>query len=229
MMVSIIIPTLNEEAFIPKLLEHLFGILNGKDFEIIVVDGGSTDLTLEKAQSYPCRILSTPLPGRAVQMNAGAREAQGKIFYFVHADVLPPSSFMDDILDHYSKGCRAGMFRQKFNGGPWLLLINSFLTRFDFEWTRGGDQTLFVDRDLFFFLGGFDERYVVMEEYEFMRRLRSKTRLCILKKYVLVSSRKYEKNSYFRVAYAYFRAHKMFRKGRPPEEIKETYQSLLNF
>ena len=226
-MISIIIPTLDEEVYIARLLDHLLYAIQGRAAEIILVDGGSQDRTLLIAEHYPISILKSNAPGRAVQMNMGARQAKGEILYFVHADVLPSSRFYDEIQTEYSKGCKAGMFRQKFEGGPWLLQINSFLTRFDWEWTRGGDQTLFVERNLFHSLGGFDERYVVMEEYEFLRRLRQKSSLCILHSYTLVSSRKYRKNSYFRVAYAYFVAHRMFREGKDPGKIKEVYQSML--
>jgi rSAM/selenodomain-associated transferase 2 len=226
-MISIIIPTLDEEVYIARLLDHLLYNIRDRSAEIILVDGGSRDHTLEIAQSYPIRIFETSVASRAMQMNTGAQEAQGNILYFVHADVLPPASFLDDIHKHFSKGCRAGMFRQKFEGGPWLLQINSFLTRFDWEWTRGGDQTLFVDNNLFQSLGGYDEHFVVMEEYEFLRRLRKKADLCIVRSFTLVSSRKYIKNSYFKVVYAYFIAHKMFREGKDPAQIKEVYQSML--
>jgi len=228
MYLSIVIPTLNEEKYILRILNYLRKYTDPNACEIILCDGGSSDQTVPMARNFGGITILDHLPAcRAVQMNYGAMQARGEVLYFVHADVLPPDSFYSDIQSNYQDGHMYGMYRQKFEGGSFLLNINSFFTRFDFEWTRGGDQTLFVSRELFNKLGGYNESMVIMEEYEFLRRLRMKSKLQIMPNYTLVSTRKYDTNSYWRVLKANQKAFKMFLKNENPEKILRTYKSFL--
>ena len=95
---SIIIPTLNEAANLPLLLDALQArCLEKEALEIIVVDGGSTDNTLQVAKTKNIRLYNSAR-GRAVQMNYGARKATGDFLYFLHADTLPPVHFDQKII-----------------------------------------------------------------------------------------------------------------------------------
>ncbi|MGA9238233.1 glycosyltransferase, partial [Robiginitalea sp.] len=108
---SIIIPTLNEAPRLEVLLPYLRKNLPaGAGAEIIVADGGSSDGTPEIARRLGAEVLSTP-KGRAVQMNEGAKNARGRILYFLHADSVPPPGFYSDILNALKIKPTAGCFR----------------------------------------------------------------------------------------------------------------------
>ena len=224
---SIIIPTLNEEKLIPRLINHLKRYGNRKAMEILVVDGGSEDGTVAAARNAGARVIVCPQRGRACQMNFGVRAARGDVFWFVHADTLPPSSFYSDLLHARKNGAQIGGYRFRFDSSRLLLRFLSWCTRFDFEFTRGGDQTLFITRALFDRLGGYRKEFLIMEEFDLIRRARSLTKFHILKKNVLVSARKYDHNSFLNVQRANFIAFRMYRRGESPKRIRETYHSMI--
>jgi len=228
MKISIIIPTLNEtkniEELIPLLLQY-----GGKHLaEIIVVDGHSTDQTIEAAQQMGAIILKSPQKGRAKQMNFGAVHAKGDILYFIHADTRPPNSFAADIYTAIEEGYSMGSFRFKFNPNKGLLKINAFFTRFDRLMSRGGDQSLFILKSDFEKLEGFDEEHRIMEDYEFIIRARKILNFKIIPKAVTVSARKYEQNNYFRVNIANGIVYTMFLCGASQDSMINTYNRLLN-
>lgn len=230
MFISIIIPTLNEENYIGSLLEFLSSHPQKDQFEVIVVDGGSKDATVEVASDYLCQFLTTDVQSRAHQMNSGASRAKGEVLYFVHADTQLVSSFVEDIQSAVDQGIKSGCYRFKFDKpqNP-LLHINGFFTRFPFTWCRGGDQTLFIEKDLFDSLGGFNERFVIMEDYDLLGRLeQSKAPFKVLPKSVKVSARKYHENSYLKVQLTNLKAMRMYKQGADPAEIKNFYCATLN-
>lgn len=227
MKVSIIIPVLNEAENIERLVQQLLTNSNGCLAELLVVDGGSTDDTVAKAQQAGATVLHSPCQGRAKQMNFAAQFATGDLLYFVHGDTLPPASYMEDVLQAVQAGFPVGCFRFRFESDHPLLRINSFMTRFDLIVCRGGDQTLFVTRALFDELGGYGEADVIMEDFYFIKRAKARYPFKIIPKEVLVSARKYAKNGYFRVQIANFIAFNMFRFGFPQQRIATTYRKLL--
>lgn len=229
MTVSIIIPALNEAENIGQLVRHLCKNRTDKVVELFVVDGGSKDQTVSIAKAAGAEVLISPQKGRAQQMNYGAAKARGELLYFVHADTLPPETYLSDILQAVDEGHPIGCFRFRFNSNKLLLKINSYFTRFDRLWCRGGDQTLFVTKTLFEELNGYRNDYCIMEEYDFIIRARKKYPFKIIPKDVLVSARKYEKNGYLRVQVANLIAFNMFRFGAPQERIRQTYHRLLDF
>ena len=224
MRLSIIIPNYCEASNIAALLQYLQTC--SPQAELIVVDGSSCDETAAIARATGARVLLSAA-GRAVQMNLGAREALGDVLYFVHADTRPPESFEADIFDALRRGVQMGSYRYQFQSRNWLLRINAWFTRFYFMWCQGGDKTFFIRKADFFALGAYDEQYVVMEEYDFLRRALPVLRYEILPKNALVSARKYEQRSWLRVQLANARAFYMFRKKMPPEKIKAAYKKML--
>lgn len=224
--ISIIIPTINEEDNLLKLLPFLYKHGGEHLREIIVVDGGSSDNSVDVAKANGALCVSS-LKGRAIQMNKGADLAQGAILYFVHADTQPPKSYAKDILHYITQGHEIGCYRFRFDTDIWYYKINNYFTRFNKLWCRGGDQTLYVKAELFHILNGFDESFVIMEEYDFLERAMKNHTLKIIPKDVLVSPRKYKENGYFRVQWANYIAFKNYKKGRPTEEIKRTYYEML--
>ena len=141
---SIIIPVLNEEQNLQILLPYLQKHTTTST-EIIVVDGGSSDESINVIKRFNTRLITSNV-GRAAQMNAGAREAKGNRLYFLHADCKPPYNFENLIL---SSEFQAGSFRMKFENGHWMLMFCAWFTRFNWQICRGGDRSLFVDKLIF--------------------------------------------------------------------------------
>lgn len=230
MKVSVIIPTLNEATNIDLLLRFLLQNSDDSLEEIIVVDAQSTDNTEGIAQLAGAITLRSTQKGRAIQMNQGAAIAKGDILYFVHADCVPPPSYLRDIKEAIMEGYDLGCYRYRFDSTSFILKINAFFTRFSPLWCRGGDETLFISKSFFNNLNGFDEYYVVMEEYDFIKRAKANpANFKIIPKYAIVSARKYLTNSWLQVQLANFRAFRMFKKGINPKIIAETYKRQLNY
>jgi rSAM/selenodomain-associated transferase 2 len=231
MKISVIIPTLNEAANIGRLIRYLMQHSNPLLSEIIVSDGGSTDDTEGCARASGCIFTRAPKRGRAAQMNHAVRFAKGDVLYFIHADALPPESYLIDIQmaiesEQYLMGC----YRFEFDSPKILLKINAFCTRFRALWCRGGDQTLFVTRSIFNALNGYREDFVIMEEYDFIQRAYHKNySFKIIPKTVLISARKYETNSYWQVQWANFTVFNMYLRGAPQQRLADTYKQMLNY
>ena len=226
-LVSIIIPTLNEEENLVVLLDHLFATGNLREMEVIVADGGSSDATVKVASGFPAKCVTGP-KGRAIQQNCGAKISRGSILYFVHADTIPPATWLSDLQRAVHQGSHLGGFRFRFVSERKILRFNSFMTRFNVRAFRGGDQSIFIARSLFDQLNGFDEKFEIMEEYDLLRRASSLgIHYRLLEGEVLVSDRKYHNNSWLRVNWANTVAMWMFNRKSPPGDIRETYFRLL--
>jgi rSAM/selenodomain-associated transferase 2 len=225
---SVIIPTYNEEERIQQLVEFIAEY--GEDVcEIIVVDGGSKDNTCKKAMSQGAKILVSEVCARANQMNMGAKVATGNVLYFVHADVRLQPSFVADIKESIQLDYSSGCYRYQFDSTKWILKANAYCTRFSGLMCRGGDQTLFVIKEVFDQLNGFNEYYSTMEDYDFIVRLRKEYTFRIIPKNVVVSARKYATNSWLRVQISNLIAFIMFYLRVNPLEIKKTYSKLLTY
>ncbi|MCZ8215449.1 MAG: TIGR04283 family arsenosugar biosynthesis glycosyltransferase [Cyclobacteriaceae bacterium] len=229
MTISVIIPTLNEADIIHQRISFILKHGGPTVVEVIVCDGDSDDDTVKQAELAGARIIRCAEQNRALQMNAGALKAKGDLLYFVHADTQLISTFTTDILEAFNKGYEAGCYRYVFDSEKFMLKINAWFTRFDLSYCRGGDQTLFVKKEVFRSLNGFDERFVIMEDYEFLKRLRTVTSFRIIPKDVIVSSRKYVDNSWLRVQLSNLIAFSMFRFKMSPKKIKIAYKKMLNY
>ncbi len=225
--ISVIIPTYNEAISIAALVSYLTKYGAGNIAEIIISDAGSTDNTLAIAKQSGVLALVSPQKGRAAQLNFGAGKASGNILYFVHADSFPPQNFTSDIIKAVNKGFDFGRYRTRFDSSKFLLKINAWFTRFNWFICYGGDQTLFVTKELFEKSGGFKSDLLIMEEYEFCERLMKMGNYKIFADTTLVSARKYEGRSWIRVQRANRKAVQLYKKGRSQEEIVRTYNKLL--
>ncbi|MFD2036036.1 TIGR04283 family arsenosugar biosynthesis glycosyltransferase [Belliella marina] len=229
MQISVIIPVLNEEESLRKLIPSIFDHSKNKQLEIIVVDGGSTDRSILTARSLGAKVLQSPTQSRAAQMNLGAKNATGGIFYFVHADTSIHADFETDIIQAVRNGIDAGCYRYRFDSKKILLNFNAWFTRFNSILAGGGDQTLFVAKNIFESLGGFNEYYTIMEDFEFVGRIKKMYNFQVLPKTIMVSARKYDTNSWIRVQLANMTVFILFFCKQSPDSLKTIYRRMLNY
>lgn len=206
-MISVIIPVFNEEAALPGTLRALFS--QPGDYEVIVVDGGSTDRTREVVQEFalsakhsalrPLHLLTAPT-GRAFQMNAGAKQAQGEWLLFLHADTILPERALPRLNQLETDfTVQAGGFMHQFSGDDWRLTLISFLNNYRCARSRiiYGDQALFVRCGLFKQLAGFPNQ-PILEDVAFCEKLIQVTNPLLLSHSVVTDSRKFVKMGVWR-------------------------------
>ncbi len=187
MRISVIIPTLNESVELPRTLRAVYQ--QRDPYEVLVVDGGSTDTTRAIA-SAKARLLSASR-GRAQQMNAGAAAASGDVFLFLHADTRLPRDAFDAIRTAVrTLSAEAGAFRLQFNRSSPLLDFYAWCTRWPLPHICFGDRGLFVTRSAFEAIGGFPEQ-PVFEDLAVVRRLYQRGNFCFLRQAVTTSARRF--------------------------------------
>ena len=187
MKISVVIPTLNEESHIEKTL--LSVIKQEGDYELYVVDGGSSDNTVAIARKYAC-VINSQL-GRANQMNAGAKLCTGDILLFLHADtILPDNAFREIRKRVQDDTVVGGSFYIAFDADNFILRGVSFITRFNFRLFHFGDQGIFVRRNVFQKLHGYKEM-PIREDYEFYKRLGKQGKVILIRMPVISSARRF--------------------------------------
>ncbi|MFD3000719.1 TIGR04283 family arsenosugar biosynthesis glycosyltransferase [Pontibacter toksunensis] len=226
MKLSIIIPTLNEADAIGPLLQYLQRNTS-TGTEILVADGGSGDETCAIVHQMGARVLRCRQKGRGPQMNEGAAASSGNILYFLHADTFPPAAFEAQIRQAVQQGIGSGCFRLHFDFKHWFLRLNAWFTRFDVDAIRFGDQSLFVQRDVFFKAEGFNKKLLLLEDQEIIRRLRSIAPFVVLPQQVVTSARKYREVGMYRLQAGYFLVYGLYRMGVSQEKLVRVYKWLL--
>jgi len=222
--ISIIVPVLNEEYAIGKLLSYLEENSSTENIkEILIIDGGSTDTTLEIVTNYNVSVLHSER-GRAKQMNHGAKAAQSEILYFLHVDTLPPTGFDQTIIDAVLNKNQVGCFQMKFDSNSRFLQFFAWFTRINIRLCRGGDQSLFITNTLFDKSGGFDENYIVYEDNEFIGRLYQMGPFKILPRHVKTSARRYEARNEIALQYHFGIIHLKNFLGAGPEQLYDYYK-----
>jgi len=207
--ISIIIPILNEEKNIISLLEHLEQHSSkNNSFELLIVDGGSTDGSIIKIENYVKNhhhiALISSERGRAKQMNRGRLQANGAILYFLHADSYPPKNFDQYLIDEVKKGNLAGCFKMKFNHPHWWLKLASWFTQFNWIACRGGDQSQYITANLFDEIGGFKEDYVIYEDQILIKELYKRNQFIVIQKWICTSARLYERKGIWNLQYHFW-------------------------
>lgn len=197
-MLSIIIPTLNEEIALPELLADLrkLGIL----YEVIVADGGSTDRTREIATQCGSRLAKT-VRGRGLQLCEGARLARGHVLCFLHADVRLNHAALV-ALERAAHDCKDGVaygFTLRIAGEGWRYRFVEWGTDRRSRWGKlpYGDQGLILTQATYDRAGGFPP-LELMEDVALMRRLRHQNQIVILPERILVSPRRWQKDGVLR-------------------------------
>ena len=227
-MITVIIPTFNEEYFIESALKQLKILdIDNLISEIIVADGNSTDNTRIIAIRCGATVLVCPKRGRSAQMNYAATLADENVLYFIHADTNPPKNFTTAIYDAVKLGFNAGSFRLKFDYDHWFLKVNAWFTRFNIDSVRFGDQSLFVTKKTFKASGGFLESLVVMEDQHIITKLKKLGSFKLIQKSVVTSSRKYLENGIFKTQGVFFIIFLMYKFGFSQATLVNTYRKML--
>ncbi|QEK12984.1 glycosyltransferase [Crassaminicella thermophila] len=221
-MISIIIPVLNEEKSIEDLLKQI-NRLEG-DKEIIVVDGGSKDKTVEIASAYAEIVKSKK--GRANQMNAGAKKAKGNILWFVHSDSKISSDSLKNIEDAISSG---------YIGGGFSLYFYDYDTVFMryIAWTSNlrakylglyfGDQAIFVRKDIFYYLQGYPD-IEIMEDWVLSKKLHKTGKMKMVKSSIGTSARRFKIGGQFRTFLLMQKIKILFICGMSPNQLSKLYR-----
>jgi rSAM/selenodomain-associated transferase 2 len=225
MRLSVVVPMLNEEGAIAATLRALRSA--APNAEIVVVDGGSEDRSVETARPLSNLVIEAPR-GRATQMNAGAARASGDVLAFVHADTLVPASFEADI--------RAAMVEPDVVGGrfdvalddrhPLCVLIGHLINlRSRISRTATGDQAIFVRRKVFEALGGFPD-IPICEDLDFARRMKRAGRVACLKSRVVTSARRWRKRGILTTVLTMWTIRALYLAGVSPGRLRRLYADV---
>ncbi len=221
---SIIVPVWMESSGIVATLEAL-APLRTAGHEVIVVDAGSTDGTADLARPL-CDAVVTSEKGRALQMNAGAAVARGDLFLFLHADTRLPPDALEHLLAFVRSRRAWGRFDVRLSGDRRLFrLIAWFMNgRSRLTGICTGDQAMFVRRDVFEVLGGF-QPIPLMEDVEFSRRLCLVSRPFCISSPVTTDSRRWEKLGPWRTIFLMWQLRWRYWRGESPESLAQAYRS----
>ncbi|MDT8879657.1 TIGR04283 family arsenosugar biosynthesis glycosyltransferase [Halomonas saccharevitans] len=222
---SIIVPTLNEAAIIEAQLTRLAPLRAG-GAELLVVDGGSRDATLARARPLASRVIESA-PGRARQMNAGAREAQGRALLFLHADTVLPPGAEAAIAAALAEGRDWGRFDVRLAGRHPLLPVIAFAMNQRSRCTgiATGDQGLFMTREAFAGAGGFPDQ-PLMEDIEMSRRLKRISKPACLREKVTTSGRRWEQGGAWRTILLMWRLRWRYWRGASPDDLARAYRHV---
>lgn len=220
---SIIIPTWNEEGVIASTLAEL-DMLKNQAVEIIVVDGGSSDRTVEIAKGIADRVLIKPT-GRAIQMNHGANMARGEYLLFLHADTRMPSNSFEILKKYFEQNCIWGRFDLRLSGRNRLFRIVEFCInlRSRLSGVATGDQAMFVNRAIFHDLGGFPE-IAIMEDIALSKKLIELSPPVCLREKVITSSRRWEQHGIGRTILLMWVLRLLYFFGVSPERLARWYR-----
>jgi rSAM/selenodomain-associated transferase 2 len=223
MRLSIIVPILNEASGLPSMLGSLLEFQR-RQCEIILVDGGSKDDSVAIARSAGFKVIHAPR-GRAAQMNAGAAQARGDFFLFLHADTELPQGAdraVIEALDHDSRVW--GRFDVRIVGSsPMLKVIATMMNRRS-SWTgiATGDQAIFMRRSAFRALNGFPAQDL-MEDIEFSKRAKYLSLPICLRDQVLTSGRRWEVRGVWKTIFLMWRLRLAYWAGAKPEKLAKIY------
>lgn len=224
---TVVIPALNESAGLPRLLESV-AAWRPRGVEVIVVDGGSHDATAELARGR-CDQVLVRAPGRASQMNAGARVARGGVLLFLHADTHLPEQAAEAIRSAVGPGANPsrlwGRFDVRIAGRARMLPVIAWCMNRRSRWTgiATGDQAIFVRREAFEAIGGFPEQ-PLMEDIELSRRLRRLGPPVCLRGPAETSGRRWESHGVWRTILLMWSLRWAYWRGSSPDDLARRYR-----
>jgi len=223
-LVSVIVPTFDEEAALPGLLDHVRA-LAGR-WEVLVADGGSRDATVEIARQHDVRVVRAS-GGRPRQLNAAAREASGELLLFLHADSrLPAGAYATLASVTSNPGIGGGNFALRFDGDDHFARVLSgvyaFQRRFGFYY---GDSSVWVRREVFDRLGGYRE-IPIMDDYDFVRRLEAGHRTACLPGPARTSDRRWRRAGLARTLLSWWVIRLLYVAGVSPVRLAGLYRRV---
>ena len=220
--VSVIVPVRNEAGHLAATLTMLRHALQAGD-ELVVVDGGSTDGSVEIARELADRVILSAA-GRARQMNAGARQASGDWLWFVHADTQLDGSHRQQ-LGRLPVNARWGRFDVRLSGRRFLFRVIGAMinARSRFSGIATGDQGIFVRRDIFTALEGYPDQ-PLMEDIALSRRLKQEQgRPHCLRPVLTTSSRRWESRGAWPTIWLMWSLRYRYWRGAQPEQLYRDY------
>ncbi|BDI14859.1 glycosyl transferase family 2 [Nostoc cf. commune SO-36] len=221
--ISIIIPAINEAV---NIKEAIATTQPSTNIEVMVVDSGSNDGTVEIAKSLGVKVISSFPPGRAVQMNAGVLAASGDILLFLHADTRLPTGFDEMIRTALQQpGAVAGAFKLQIDASllslrwvEWGVNVRSHIYQMPY-----GDQGIFLTKEVFQQIGNFPE-LPIMEDFELMRRLKRVGRIVIIPTPVVTSARRWLQKGVFKTTLLNQIVIIAYLIGVSPERVRRWYR-----
>ena len=221
--ISIIIPTINEASNLPLLLSDLSIIQ--KEVEILIVDSGSKDRTLDVANIYGAKIYKSKERNRGLQLYLGAKNSNGEWLIFLHADTRLTYDWFTKI-ESLLKGEKDYIYYFKFkvNDKKIIYRILEILVNFRSKYFKQpyGDQGLIIHRSVYLKNNGF-KKIPIMEDVDFLMRLKNKKNLKQLNLPIFISSRKWERTNFFLQALKNFNLRRRWLKGESTKSIYSDY------
>lgn len=226
-MISVIIPTLNEEDNLDGLLSTLFSETN-VEYEIIIVDGGSTDNTSNIASSHPVTFFQSP-QGRGQQLCAGAEKANGDVILFLHADSKISHGMLSAIQNQMNKHLNiiGGNFKLLFDGedsfSTWL---NDFYAKLRSWGVYYGDSGIFIRKAVLDEIGGL-RNIALMEDYDLIRRMERFGLTCnIIDPMLITSSRRFLGRNKWLIILGWIKIHILYYLGCGGGFMARQYDSI---
>lgn len=219
---TIVMPVLNEAAGIDAALVQLLAVLDA-GWQVVVVDGGSSDGTVEHLKKHPVHVLVSE-PGRAQQMNEGAWNSKGEIIVFLHSDTRIPRDFCQKMAEFNASDHHWGRFNVALDqqGWPFKMLGWFINQRSRLTGVCTGDQTLFVRRPFFESLNGY-AKIPLMEDVEFSLRARRIHQPYCINEPVRTSARRWLKHGIVKTVLLMWWLRLAFRLGVNPQRLHRWY------